>query len=327
MPVFSKIADYYGLGAIQGKPKALDGGRSHLLWRMDTTGGCFVVKQMLPRFEKEVNVDLCRHTQAIAKLVAKHGLPAVTALVNRDCDICFIENKVVYMVFPYVNALRLSRSKMAIEQCTIGGDCLARLHGLALDVPSAPQWQFHFHSEYLDYIENLKQIKPKLATELWSMLDTIKHCYRVAAQYHALVPQNIVVSHRDLDTYNFIWDTQGNYYIVDWDTAGQVDAATELMYVAITWGMERYDYLNMDKVIALFKAYQKRRPLEIKDRLALLDTVLVNWMNWMFKQLRRLATQSLTLAEQNAAISEIHNSVLSFSHVQSGKSDPWFCHK
>lgn len=327
MPVFSKLIDYYELGSLQGKPITLDGGRSHKLWRIDTTKGRFVVKQMLPRFEKAINVDLYRNTQAIAKVIAQHNIPAIAAIVNRDRDVCYFDGDDVYMVFPYVAALRLARSKMTVKQCEAGGACLAHIHSLALDVPCASEWQFSFSSAWSDYIKNLEQLQPQLAGQIRSILSLIENCYRVAADYRASAPQALVVSHRDLDTYNFIWDAQGKFFIVDWDAAGHIDAATELMYVAITWGMERHDHLNMDKVAAIFSAYEAHQLLRMGNRLALLDTVLTNWMNWVFKQLKRLATQSLNLAEKNVAIGEIRNSVLSFMHVQSRKKDPWFCQK
>ena len=59
-------------------------------------------------------------------------------------------------------------------------------------------------------------------------------------QYESHIPtlrKNLVISHRDCHPKNMLWDSQGQYFLIDWESAGLINKTKDTIATAIYWSL------------------------------------------------------------------------------------------
>lgn len=74
----------------------------------------------------------------------------------------------------------------------------------------------------------------------------------------AVLSGNIVISHRDLDPKNVMWSSEGQPVIIDWEAAGWVNPAQELMEVALYWSDFESGHIRKADFCAVIHAYRNQ---------------------------------------------------------------------
>ena len=149
------------------------------------------------------------------------------------------------------------------------------------------------------------------------MESLIKHSF---IRYDALLTEMViddVVSHRDIDATNLLWYSPINCTLIDWDLAGKVDAAVELMYVALGFSIERKGIFSAERFATMLNAYAAERTLKTKNGEVLLYATLCNWLTWCQKQMRKVVVGQNSLAELNEIIVNVRHSLDTLEYVLS----------
>ena len=89
---FKQLCQFYQFGELVSEPVLMHGGRSHETWRIESSQGMYVVKQLLAKFSDHVPLEMYRNTEAIAMLVRKSGLPAIAAILHSGKDVVYNQN-------------------------------------------------------------------------------------------------------------------------------------------------------------------------------------------------------------------------------------------
>ena len=122
------------------------------------------------------------------------------------------------------------------------------------------------------------------------MLEIIDKLYdwNVQANKSAkLLAADMVISHRDLDPRNVMWN-QDNSIIIDWEAAGYVNPMQELIETAIYWSKNEMGNIDKERFLAFISSYKKRYRSLLQ---ANWKTVLVNGflgkLGWLEYNLKR----------------------------------------
>jgi thiamine kinase-like enzyme len=96
----------------------------------------------------------------------------------------------------------------------------------------------------------------------------------------------LVISHRDLDPKNVMWN-QDIPYFIDWEAAGYVNPYQELLEVLNYWTNDGKGELDKDKFMTLLNAYRKYMSTFGVDWDCVLNSGYAGMLGWLEYSLKR----------------------------------------
>ncbi|MBA2677987.1 MAG: aminoglycoside phosphotransferase family protein [Ktedonobacteraceae bacterium] len=288
------------LGELLADPQAVTGGMLHRMWRLNTTRGLFAVKQLNPAIMRKPNIQHeYRVSEAVAQAMAKQGIPAVAALqcaggLLQEVDGAFL------LAYPWIDGEILSSAPVEPDRARQIGITLAHMHMLSLSLPEvAPlEWK-HFHSDDWDiltfqaadvglpWVHSVRAVLPMLLQ--WTQ------SYEDAGEK---LMQQLVVSQRDLDQKNVIWQTPTAPKIIDWEAAGLINPAMELIGVALSWSGFVVGAPDKEIFTTLIDAYKQAGGTIQNTGLDALHGLLGTWLGWLLFNMRRSLGESITSEDE-----------------------------
>ena len=233
--LFNKICDESKLGEIIGVPVSVSGGLLHKMYAIETDKGKYAVKILNPQIMLRPDAMMNYiNSERVANLVSKK-VPAVPAKIIYGNFIQTIDSQ-FYIVFDWIESIPLNSSVINSSHSEKMGSILADIHStdfselhLKKDLATHEQsvnWKYYIQQgqkSNAEWVESLIEIVDKLYE--WSAL---------AYKANRVLSTNLVISHRDLDPKNVLWN-KDNPVIIDWEAAGYVNPMHELIETAIYW--------------------------------------------------------------------------------------------
>ncbi len=186
-----------------------------------------------------------RETEQIAAAMATAGIPAVAALEGKGGRVQQIDD-ITVMVYKWIAGEILSSGPVESSRAHQIGAIVGQMHALHLQFSTLPlpEWKhfldddwdmltFHAADGGIPWAYQVRVALPKLST--WSRL------YENAG--HRL-NCTLVVSHRDLDQKNVIWQAADTPMLIDWEAAGLINPTMELAGVALSWSGQHNRYAS-----------------------------------------------------------------------------------
>ena len=100
------------------------------------------------------------------------------------------------------------------------------------------------------------------------------------------ISNNLVVSHRDLDLPNILWDANNNPTIIDWESSGVVNPCEELLETAWDWSGGQ-NYFDPEKFSCFLNTY-KSNGGDLKDLDKAIYSNFKNKSGWLEYNLKRV---------------------------------------
>lgn len=300
--LWENITAAYGLGPSDGPPQAVPGGLKHRLYHAQTTQGDYAVKVLNPQMLWEPG-RLARYERAeqIAQAAARAGLPIVLALPGPGGPVQAV-GPVTVMVFPWVSGTTLPPHPAPPDAARQIGALLGRLHALAPDVsglepPLAPRFSgAHWaalarraRADGVVWAEAVSDALPELS--VWSA---------DAQKAREALGDGWTATHRDMDQKNVLWSSPQTPHLLDWEEAGAMIPALEVMGAALNWAGQAAGPPAEAPFAAFLDGYQSAAPL---DRTALRHAavaVLDKWLVWLDFNLRRSLRAAETPPDEQA---------------------------
>lgn len=251
----NEITKGLGLGKMLSEPERITGGLLHRMDKVRCESGVYALKTLNPLIMKrpEALGNMVR-SERIARAL-KNTVPVVHALENRgECVYSLGENH--YMLYPWVEGKSVFPPDITIKQCTFMGDILGRIHEADIQ---------------LDGIEKIdpEEVRfdwaklPEKAAWLDVMFDNrakIEKWQSVANESMKVLSSRQVISHRDLDPKNVLWQ-EDKPLLIDWEAAGYVNPYQEMLETAYYWADDGRGSLNEGHFKAFVTAYGQHIPL------------------------------------------------------------------
>ena len=308
--LIEEFCDTYNLGEVVEKwlfPK----GMNNQTFFVATTKGKYVIKALNPKrvatVKKREAIMIGEH---IAKVANEAGINSIFAkLINGEIMIEF-KNQ-YYMVFDFCEGEILPLEEMTLEICSKMGELLAKLHQtdfeqkheLQMEIPKYSYGRKH--TEAIDWQCYYNQISKKKKPKWFDQFETIiPQLNKMFARTHPIVlkfeSNDYVISHSDFSHANTLW-INTEPYLIDWETAGYIDATYNCFYTAIRFAIENQSagkrVINPEKVKAFLAGYASKRRIDVKQLKKVFDLII-------YKRLNMLNVALKTYSKSNEAITK-----------------------
>ena len=286
--LWKDICDRYGLGRPNGSPQAVPGGLQHALFHARTAGGEYAVKALNPRLLREPGrLARLRRSERIAQAAARAGLPAILALIGPDGPVQAV-GPAYAMVFPWLSGETLPPTAASPDAARQIGALLGRLHALNPGVeglePPAPPLFSESHWANLAHQGQAEGVAwgGALADSLRELL-----AWSESARQAQAGLGDWVATHGDMDQKNVLWTDPHSPWILDWEAAGAMNPALEVMGTALNWAGQSAGPPAEATFAAFLSGYRSAAPLDPAALRRAAVAVLDKWLVWLALNLRR----------------------------------------
>jgi thiamine kinase-like enzyme len=321
----SDICQLFALDSPVSKLQAVIGGLLHHTWRLETTTGTFAVKELnqeiMSRPTARKNYMLSE--QIAAAFQAEHT-PAVAALRHNDNPLLEIDGKTV-IVFPWIEGKTLPPTTAGPEYAQQIGMLLGRMHRLNLHTLGLqqPEMELIPLAQWEPLVQRAKEQQLSCAEELEAVLPHLLEWSTLSNQSAEILQRKLVVSHRDLDQKNVLWQDEHTPWLIDWEAAGLINPTFEAVSTALSWSGQTVGELDQATFFAFLQSYREAGAvLQVAGRDAL-HGCMGNWLHWLAYNLRRALGELTSEPDQQAlGLHEVHNT-LAILHSLSAHKDLW----
>lgn len=314
------------LGTIIKSIDKVTGGLSHRMYKVVTDKGTYAIKELNSGImKKNTAYSNFLFAEKFTDLAKANDIPAVGAIKIGNDIMKKIDNK-YYMIFEWIEGTILKSEDIEEKHSEIVGKLLAKIHNIdfsSIDDDSRKYTNTRMY-DWNNYVTIAsEQNKPyfQLYKDNIDVLYDLNKKSKEAIEY---ANNNLVISHRDLDRKNIMWQGD-NPYIIDWEASGYINPTLELIQVAWYWSggdIEKIDYNKFEKVI---KSYKKNYNGYIDSNIdVLIHADIYSGLGWIDYNLKRSLCiehdyheEEVHLAENEVmqSINEIKYNVSQFSKM------------
>ena len=313
------------LGQPLTEPQGVAGGLLHRMWRLTTTRGSFAVKQLNPAIMRKSDIQQeYRVSESIAQAMAEHGIPAIAALHSANGLLQEIDDQFL-LVYPWIDGETLSSASVEPGRAAQMGAILAHMHALSLDLPEVAslEWK-HFHSDDWDILTfQASELGLPWAHTVRAALPMLLQWTQRYQDAGEKLMQRLVVSHRDLDQKNVIWQTSTDPKIIDWEAAGLINPTMELAGVALIWSGLATGAPRKDIFITLIDAYIQAGGTIQDTGLDALHGLLGTWLGWLLFNMRRSLGESIASEDERQSGMRETVNTLSILRLLAKHTETW----
>jgi len=293
---FDKLCSALGLGERTSEPTRLTGGLLHRMYALETTAGKCAVKalnpQVMQRPEARGNV---LNAEAAARIAAS-SIPALPAK-EFGCGVMPEIEGQHYLVFNWVDGAPRYHDEIDASHCAVMGKLLAQLHGLdfssvAFDEPPG-----------ISEILNWATYDHPLAQENIADITRWNACL-LAAQ--AKLNTGKIVSHRDLDPKNVMWNENGPV-VIDWECTGPTHPLHDFVGTALSWSCDAAGKFVPEKFRAFVAAYQPPACEDWRPVLHIGFAGMLGWLDYNFR--RALGLEAADEAERQMGEEQVAETI------------------
>ncbi|MGF7143339.1 Ser/Thr protein kinase RdoA (MazF antagonist) [Anaerotaenia torta] len=281
--IYNDIKDLfntYKIGNVIEKPISISGGLLHKMFKVTTGTNVYAVKWLNPSImQRKFVMENMINSERIANAFSKH-LPVVAALNFGGHHILHSNNK-YYMVFHWITGTSIFPPSIQGKNCYAIGNALGRIHHLDITIPEVEKDKNHsVIYNFQQFFDKGKEQNADWANAYSYMIDKLINWNKRVNDANLILSEFMVISHRDLDPKNVMWD-QGIPYFIDWEAAGYVNPYQELLEVLNYWANDGKGGLDKDKFIILFHAYREHMNIKTVDWDCVLDSGYAGMLGWL----------------------------------------------
>ena len=286
IPVIYKLIDNLDLGVIQKEITRVSGGLLNRMYKVTTSKGTYAIKYLNPEVMKRPNaINNHIFAEKVANIAKLNNIQCISANIYNDSALQKIDDN-YFFVFDWFEGRAITDQEITIEKVKKVAKQMANLHKIDFNnilntsdlgkTISEVDWDY-----YLENIEN-NNIKELLSKNIQYLKDLDKKSTEAALK----ISNNKVISHRDLDLPNILWDENENPVLIDWESSGEVNPCEEVLETAWDWSGGQ-DYFDKEKFDCFIKTY-KNSGGNISD---LKNAILANFKNksgWLEYNIKRV---------------------------------------
>ncbi len=164
------------------------------------------------------------------------------------------------------------------------------------------------------YLQKGKEECSEWVEILFENLDNLKDWNSAATNAAEYLSANMVISHRDLDPKNVLWNLH-NPVLVDWESAGFINPMNDLIETAIYWSFNEIGEIDKQRFFSFISGYKKRYGEIRSDWGIVLANGFLGKLGWLEYSLKRSLwlectdeeEQKMGTAQVKGTIYEIRN--------------------
>jgi Ser/Thr protein kinase RdoA (MazF antagonist) len=271
--IINNFCNEYGLGGVLAL-RPVFGGLLHKMYRVETESGTYAVKVL--------NTEIMQRPQALQNTInsekvahSLENLVPVVAAKEFDKDHVVEHDGTWFMVFDWLEGASVFAPDITVEHCAKIGEMLGKIHGANVNVEGMERSAevreaFSWDNALVEAFAEILALDTDVVCALKQMSD------------------RKVISHRDLDPKNVMWQADMPY-IIDWEAAGYVNPYQELVEVLNYWITDVNGNYNYEKFEALMEAYKASMDVSSVDWDSVLLCSFDGMLGWLEYNMRRAA--------------------------------------
>lgn len=284
-----KLAAAFGLGKMIESPEEIRGGLLHKMYRVTASSGIYAVKVL--------NGEIMKRPEALRNMICSEKIaaslsreiPAVVSLEIGGDQVQELDGK-HYMIFPWAEGVSVFPPEITEEHCRVIGDILGRIHKANVsgegynaedEGPAMYDWEKYLRLgsqrglQETEWYDGYREAAGDICA--WN---------KAACDAGISLGTNRVISHRDLDPKNVLWNGL-KPYIIDWEAAGYVNPFQELLEGINYWTGDGKGGIRQESFDAMTAAYQKHMSLEQADWDIVFAGSFAGMLGWLEYNLKR----------------------------------------
>ena len=279
--MMNEITEALGLGQLLSGPQRITGGLLHRMDRIHCESGFYALKTLNPQIMKRPEaMEHMVHSERIAREL-KSSVPVVHA-IEIGGDVVFSLNGKHYMLYPWMEGESVFPPNITAGHCAVMGDMLGRMHKADVQV------------------DGVKKNTPEEVRMNWALLPKDDAELAMLFEHRAMIAKwqseanesvkalsfHQVISHRDLDPKNVLW--QGKMpLIIDWEAAGYMNPWQEMMETAFYWADDGKGSLDESLFKAFATAYGQHVSLTNVCWKTVFAACFQGMLGWLYYNVRR----------------------------------------
>ena len=311
--ILTCLCDKYTLGKIICDPVAVTGGLLHRMYHVTTDQGEYAIKLLNPDIMKRPQaLSNMIHSERIAAHIAAYftcstenlrseiPVPVVAALEYDEqhllsaCPPVSDENDhpdtappQYALAYPWLDAKSLFAPEIGAEHCRKVGHLLGQIHHADFRVEGVErETSTRSTYDWQGYLTMAREQKVPWLADYEAMLANLSRWDQSAVDAMEAVNAFQVISHRDLDPKNILW--QGtNPLIIDWEAAGYVNPYQELLEVINYWCRDEKGNYSPTLCHALLQEYIQFMDLQNADWTSVFACSYDGMLGWLEYTLKK----------------------------------------
>lgn len=303
---FKKLCNVLQLGDIVDVPKRISGGLLHRMYAIETTQGKYAIKALNPQIMlRTVAMEHFINSERIVNIAA-NNIPAIAAEKFNGTSIQEMDNQ-FYIVFRWVNGKTLKPDEISIVHCEKIGGILADIHRTdfsELCISNNPLGKEQL-ADWNYYLHKGQENNAEWVNMLTGIVDRLYDWNVQANKCAKLLASEMIISHRDLDSKNVMWNGD-TPIVIDWESAGYVNPMQELVETAIYWSENEEGNIKKERFLAFIDGYKKSYgKVQANWRIVLMSgfSGKLNWLEYNLK--RSLSIECTDEAEQQMSTAQV----------------------
>jgi thiamine kinase-like enzyme len=284
-----KLCNILQLGEIVSVPEAISGGLMHRMYSVETTTGKYAIKELNPQIMiRPTAMQNLINSERFAKIIAKNNkIPALPAKIFNGTSMQKIDNQ-FYLVFDWVDGKSLKPNEINLVHCEKIGTILADIHwtdfsevGIINDGSDNTQL-----SDWNYYLQIGRENDSVWVNKLLEIIDKLYDWNAQANKSTKLLAKDQVISHRDLDPKNVLWN-EDHPVLIDWEAAGFINPMQDLTETAVYWSEDEEGNVDKEKFLTIINSYKKKYgTIQINWKMVLVNGFLgkLGWLEYSIKR-------------------------------------------
>ncbi|PFT64851.1 aminoglycoside phosphotransferase [Bacillus cereus] len=285
--LFKKLCVESQLGEMAGVPVSISGGLLHKMYAIETHKGKYAIKILNPQIMIRPDAMMNYiNSERIANLVSEK-VPAVPAKIINGDVIKTIDNQ-FYIVFDWIEGKTLKPNTINCSHSEKIGSILADIHRtdfselhIKEDLGNNEQ-----SIEWKYYIQRGQKSNTEWVELLLEIVDKLYEWSELTNKANRLLSANLVISHRDLDPKNVLWN-KDNPVLIDWESAGYVNPMHDLFETALYWSEDEEGNVDKERFFAFINGYKKRYGETQANWSTVLESGFLGKLGWLEYNLKR----------------------------------------
>lgn len=284
--LIKKLINNLNLGTLLNEPVRVTGGLLNRMYKVETTTGVYAIKHLNPEVMKR---DGAKENHILAEQIAnfakEHEIECIPAKIINGKALQELDGN-CFFVFDWFQGRAIQDTEITIDHVKKVATIMANLHKLDFGELKEKcnlgkelfevNWDF-----YIEKLEN-QEIKNLIIEHKNKFIELDKRSTEAAKE----IRKNLVVSHRDLDLPNILWDKENNPVLIDWESSGIVNPCEEVLETAWDWSGGQ-DYFDKEKFNCFINTY-KQRGGDLTDFSKAIYSNFKNKSGWLEYNLKRV---------------------------------------
>ena len=267
-------------------PIDVKGGLLHKLYKVDTNQAEYAVKLLNPVIMKreQALTNMINSEKISASLFL--SVPAVVAK-GKEGDQVTLWKGQYFMIYDWLDGKSIFPPDISEDHCHVIGAVLGKIHSLNSSIPGIEMEEQSYTFFDWNYYLDLGKKENKMWVPVYEeALDDLINWNQKMLDAQKILSTNKVISHRDLDPKNVMW--QGNQpYLIDWEAAGYVNPYQELLEVLNYWADDGNGGLNKKNFMALLNSYKMYQCMDGVNWEIVLAAGYEGMLGWLEYNLKR----------------------------------------